>query len=266
VIFVERVPLPPGARLRWHGHASGHLCLVEGGAFVERVARRREACGPGTVRLSRPGTEHDLTAGAFGARCTLLEFPGTWLEYSGTASAPSLFVQDAACAAGLVAALDGNGPDRDFRVESAFWELAATFARRSRLRGPGGAPPWLRRVRDRLAVPEEAPPALRALAREEGVHPAHLARAFREHFGLTAGEWSRRARLDRARHLVTATDRPLAAIAAELGFSDQAHLTRRFRARYGVPPGRARRLVDAYPVQDASVAVGHPGDNPGGAP
>ena len=34
---------------------------------------------------------------------------------------------------------------------------------------------------------------------------------------------------------------PLATIAADCGFADQAHFSRSFRAAYGVPPSRFRR-------------------------
>jgi AraC-like DNA-binding protein len=37
--------------------------------------------------------------------------------------------------------------------------------------------------------------------------------------------------------------RPLAAIAAEVGFADQSHMTRAFRAERQISPGALRRLT-----------------------
>ncbi|MFP3648907.1 AraC family transcriptional regulator [Paraburkholderia sp. SIMBA_054] len=37
------------------------------------------------------------------------------------------------------------------------------------------------------------------------------------------------------------TDWPIARIAGDCGFTDQAHLTRRFRQAYGLTPARHRR-------------------------
>jgi AraC family transcriptional regulator len=46
------------------------------------------------------------------------------------------------------------------------------------------------------------------------------------------------ARMERARALVVDSAEPLAAIAAAVGFADQAHFSRTFRARLGRPPSR----------------------------
>jgi AraC family transcriptional regulator len=51
-----------------------------------------------------------------------------------------------------------------------------------------------------------------------------------------------RRRLERAREALQTSDEPLLAIALRLGFSDQPHLTRLFRRRFGVPPGAFRRV------------------------
>jgi AraC family transcriptional regulator len=86
-----------------------------------------------------------------------------------------------------------------------------------------------------------------------GVHRVHLAREFRDHFGLTVGDYVRRRRLARARHLLAHTDLPLSAAAADAGFADQAHLTRAFRAAFGTTPGRFRldRALRAFKTASA---------------
>ena len=75
------------------------------------------------------------------------------------------------------------------------------------------------------------------LAREAGVHPMHLTRAFRAHFGCSVGDYQLRLRLDRARVMLLRTDLAIASVAAETGFADQSHLSRHFTRRYGVTPG-----------------------------
>ncbi|HBM56940.1 MAG TPA: AraC family transcriptional regulator, partial [Acidimicrobiaceae bacterium] len=47
-------------------------------------------------------------------------------------------------------------------------------------------------------------------------------------------------RVDRAAGLLVDTDRPIAEIAAECGFSDQANLTRQFGRLIGETPARFR--------------------------
>jgi len=79
------------------------------------------------------------------------------------------------------------------------------------------------------------------LAAIAGTSPQHFARAFKRKLGEAPYAYVRRRRLDRARDAVRASDEPLHVIAARLGFADQAHLTRWFRRRFGVPPGALRR-------------------------
>jgi AraC family transcriptional regulator len=101
-------------------------------------------------------------------------------------------------------------------------------------------PAWLRRVRERLHDECSRDLRLGALAASADVHPVHLARAFRRFFHCTPGDYLRRCRLTRAAALLAQADRPLADIAADSGFFDQAHFARRFKHAYGVSPGRYR--------------------------
>ena len=64
-------------------------------------------------------------------------------------------------------------------------------------------------------------------------------RAFSAAFGLAPSEYQRQLRLRSARKLLGA-GMPAAWVAAEVGFADQAHLTRWFRRYYGVTPGAYR--------------------------
>lgn len=104
-------------------------------------------------------------------------------------------------------------------------------------------PPWLEPVAS--SIHERMGESLRTgdLAAEVGVHPVHLARTFRRHYGCTIGEYARRLRIERARHALIDGDRSISAIALSNGFSDQAHFTRRFKEIVGMPPGEYRRRI-----------------------
>jgi AraC-like DNA-binding protein len=54
--------------------------------------------------------------------------------------------------------------------------------------------------------------------------------------GMAPRDYLRAVRLHRARQLVMAGE-PIAAVAAECGFADQAHFTRWFRRSFGYTPG-----------------------------
>jgi AraC-like DNA-binding protein len=65
----------------------------------------------------------------------------------------------------------------------------------------------------------------------------HLVRSFRQRFGITPYAYVTGARIERARRLLLAGAAP-ARGAVEVGFVDQAHLTRHFTRHVSVPPAR----------------------------
>lgn len=69
-----------------------------------------------------------------------------------------------------------------------------------------------------------------------------LARHFRALYGTTPHRFMIMRRLAAAREKI-GRGIPLADIAAETGFADQAHLTRHFKKTYGMPPGRWAKLA-----------------------
>ncbi|MBK4215878.1 helix-turn-helix transcriptional regulator [Paracoccus caeni] len=71
--------------------------------------------------------------------------------------------------------------------------------------------------------------------------PCLFARQFRRSFGTPPYAFVKTRRLERARHLLATSMLPIKAIAADCGFSDQAHLTRMFSATYGETPAAFRR-------------------------
>lgn len=72
-----------------------------------------------------------------------------------------------------------------------------------------------------------------------GIGTRSLQRLFAEHVGLSPKQVIRRYRLLEAAEAVsTGGQVSWSELAAELGFSDQAHLTRDFTAAFGVPPAR----------------------------
>ncbi len=77
------------------------------------------------------------------------------------------------------------------------------------------------------------------LAERAGISPRTLQRRFAEHVGVSPKWVIRRYRLyEAAERAARGTDVRWADLAAELGYSDQAHLTREFTAALGMPPDR----------------------------
>jgi AraC family transcriptional regulator len=81
--------------------------------------------------------------------------------------------------------------------------------------------------------------SLSSLARTVGRHPVHVAREFRRHYGTSIGEYHRRTRLRRARELMRSRA-PFSEIAFACGFSSHSHLSRAFKAEFGMTPSAFR--------------------------
>lgn len=83
---------------------------------------------------------------------------------------------------------------------------------------------------------------LSQLASACGCTIPHLVRLFRRETGMTPHAYLVELRLGCAKRLL-AGKTPIGEIALDSGFTDQSHLTRRFTARFGVPPGAYRRQI-----------------------
>ena len=92
------------------------------------------------------------------------------------------------------------------------------------------------RIRERLLAEADDPQSLLELAAGEDMTQVQVVRAFSRTYGLPPFAWLMVERLKQARSRLE-REEPIAQISMELGFSDQAHFTRRFKAMYGVPPG-----------------------------
>lgn len=98
-------------------------------------------------------------------------------------------------------------------------------------------------ARERLAADPRQ--SLVELARELAVSPHHLSRIFRHATGITVSSHRIRLRVRAALERLGAGDDDLAGLAAELGFTDQSHLTRSIRAETKTTPGALKRILVA---------------------
>ncbi len=71
--------------------------------------------------------------------------------------------------------------------------------------------------------------------------PRHFQRLFAEFTGVSPSTYLETTRIDRARHLLRATDEPIKAIAAAIGLPDVHHFTRVFGKRCGISPAAYRQ-------------------------
>jgi AraC-like DNA-binding protein len=177
--------------------------VVEGGAATIAAVRFRPGGAPPFLRMPADQiTDRIVEGGALGLR---------WLT-----------------------ALAGRGEAGVAGVAGALEEALL-----ARLRSVPAPDPLVARVVHGLFSPE--PPSIDALAARLGCSRQHLRRVLRQQVGVGGKVLGRVARLQRAVDRLHRDPRSsLAAVAADLGYFDQAHMARDFRELAGVAPGAAR--------------------------
>lgn len=98
----------------------------------------------------------------------------------------------------------------------------------------------LERARQLLMDDFQSSYTLDSLARQVGVGKTTFVSEFKARYGVTATELRREARLREALRLVRQTNKPLALIADETGFSSQNNFSTAFKDRFHITPRQAR--------------------------
>ncbi len=102
--------------------------------------------------------------------------------------------------------------------------------------------PWqLRRVSEYMNAHLAEDVRLHALSDLVKLSRSYFSRAFKVSTGLAPHQWLLQARIAKAKQLMLETDAPLAQIAIDVGFADQAHFTRNFGRAVGASPAIWRR-------------------------
>ncbi len=82
---------------------------------------------------------------------------------------------------------------------------------------------------------------IESVAKALGLSRRQLERLFRKHLNMSPHTVAQELRLQNSLHAVLLDHFPMAQIALDHGFSDQAHFSRIFRARYGKSPSAMRK-------------------------
>lgn len=249
-VTASETRFPSSLRIEQHEHDTAYLCVVLDGVFAETADARYTDATPGMVYYVPLGLPHANTFGPAGARCLLLELDRSAAHRLREAGADpeTPWVTAGGVRAWLGLHLYGELKHRAASTLTVEEFLLQVFCSTARAAVRDTRPPvWLRQVREALDAQVRRPPSIAALASEAAVHPMHLLRAFRTYYGSSPGEYVQTRRVAEACRLLLEGPDPLAQLALRLGFYDQSHFTRAFKARIGLPPGAYRSCLSAAP-------------------
>jgi AraC-like DNA-binding protein len=247
-----------GGDASWSGEepvTSLGVVLVRSGLFRRRVDGVEWVAEPAAGYLQRPGSTQQVAHPCGGDVCTVITLsPGVLepvgLAPRGPAERPLYTSPAVDMAHRVLVARARQGADRLELAERATvlagGLLLALAPDRAGAARPGAATRAARLVdRARQLLAERTDVGLDDLAQAAGVSAYHLSRSFRRVTGLTMSRYRTRLRLRRAMERLAAGEGDLAGLAADLGFADQAHLTRALRAETGTTPAALRRALTA---------------------
>lgn len=246
-LLLEVTAHPADSLVEEHAHPTPLLLFVLDGAIEERLGGRVVKAEQGTLLVRPAYTPHTVRA-LRRSRVFSIEPGAQWLAQVGAAGLISAlptgewtdrYTSLALKVYGAFAQL-GNSPSAELVVQGYVQALLGELVQP--LEG-SGVPLWLRDVRKTLDDDPRQRLDLDRLAERAGVHPVHLSRAFRKHFGLTMTAHLRQARLSAAMVKLSTTDDSIAEVAAQTGFADASHLAREFRRAVGGSPAGYRGSV-----------------------
>ncbi|GII84633.1 AraC family transcriptional regulator [Sphaerisporangium siamense] len=220
----------------------GHrLVLIRRGRFRRWADGDDADLDPTVGYLSAPGEEERFAHPAGGDVCTSVRF-SPWL-WEGRTGKRSVYIDARVDLAHRRVLAAAEGGDIDYALTEELLGLVALTAPRPAER----TRPAHRALATaaRAAIMDGAPEGARlcSLAAALRVSPYRLSRVFSQQVGVSLTRYRNRVRVARAMDRLEEGDTGLAGLAAELGFADQAHLTRTVRDHLGHTPLALRRLL-----------------------
>ena len=243
-----------GSAYHKHRHDTYAICLTTSGVQAFDYRGAGEISRPGQIVVLHPDESHDGHAGTqagFGYRQLYVEpaliFDAVRVLRGHACALPFVrtpVVMSPKLSGALTAAFEGGR--EPLAIDSLIVRLAEGLLDADPSCTPIPSPrhldvATLGRAREYLDAEQSRVVRSTELEAVTGLTRYDLARQFRLLYGTSPYRYLLMRRLNRAREQI-ARGRPLSAVAVDVGFADQAHCARMFKATFGLTPARYRAL------------------------
>ena len=229
-----------------HTHDAWTVFTVDEGSIAYDLERRHRGVEGSKVTLLPPHVVHDGRPGASAGYRKRVLYVGTEVlgEHLIGSAVDEPDVLDHSLVRGFRSLHRALGDTGDtLEAESIFALVAARLGqhlgdrRRDERRAASGS--VAEELRDLLDARLSVGITLAEAGRILEVSPAHLVRSFTRQFGISPHRFLIGRRIEAARRQLL-DGQPVARVAADVGFHDQAHFARHFKRHVGTTPSRFR--------------------------
>lgn len=247
-LYLTETVHPPGYQIPLHAHHLQSLYLVLSGSVTEKLGRKSQAREAGDLVYTPSGELHSDRFHGRGGHCIMMELQpilaARVADYGRLPVRPMSFHgQSAWLARRLYCEFKTSDSLSPLVLEGIGLELLAQICHEHSGPQKQYSMSKIDRVQELVDQRFAQTISLAEVAREVELHPVYLARLFRRRHHCSVGEYLRRRRIEFACLHLANSRKPLAEIACEAGFCDQAHLTRTFRTQLGCTPAEYRRQM-----------------------
>ncbi len=230
-----------------HAHAHAFFSMLITGRYREWFGRGHWDARPLAMVLRPAEAEHRDEIGPDGALFLCVDIaPPYWdalADSGGGLQRRAFEARPMSCAAlRLLKELCERRAGWRAVAESLVNELVTEYVADSRP-VQRAEPRWMRRALEQLHD-GPANESLGAVAAGLDLHPVHVSRMFKRHLGVTASQYLRRLRLQRAARALLEGRESIAEVADGHGFADQSHMTREILRATNWTPAKLRCECD----------------------
>ena len=238
-----------GQELQSHAHERPYISIVLRGSYTERCGASNISCNVGHVILHAEGEVHSnyFLEDGYCINLEILPHFADHLHQYGIDNGTRISMASRRnMRLGFTLQSEAAQFDSasELAIEGLAMEVIAQLIRTRVAETSQRQQHWLERANEMIHDRYRDPISLKELADYSRVHPVHLARTFRKHYGCSVGDYVRRLRVAGASREIAGTHLSIAEIASRYGFSDQSHLCRTMKEYTGKSPSQLRVQSD----------------------
>jgi len=244
---VRLIHYPKGFSQSIHTHDHASVTLVLSGTIEEVRDRTTQFATPFTLIVKKAGVPHSDRFEPNGCKTLQISLPEDFdLDDCEIDSSHVIWHTDGGGwitpLLGLMRCIQQAGKLSPLDISQSLYEALGALPSTTQITST--PPVWLRRLRALIDESDAMRPlSMATLQKYAAIHPVHITRQFKRHFGCTVRAYMQYRRVRAAVALVSEGSLTLTEVAHQCAFADQPHFCRAFRAIAGLTARDYRKLI-----------------------